>query len=303
MIKQLIVLATLALGLSTPALANNIFPSSYARVPNVAFMQGNLQYYGGPVLSNAKIYSIYWTPAVNPTVKAGMGAFYKALAKSDHLDWINEYATNIKAVDGRDGTNQTIGRGSFGGEYTITPNNPNKTLDDLDIRAELEKQIAAGVLPASDANSLYMFHFPKGYTITIEGATSCAQFCAYHMGYQSEKYGQIAYGIIPDLGSGMCSFGCGIGGTQFESTTVAASHEVLEAITDVIPTPGSSPAFPQAWNTNDGYEIGDLCQSTSSSLKSTQAQYTIQGEWDNATSSCRTGSYSSAPEFLRRTSY
>ena len=291
--------AAAVMAFAQPSLANKIMPTNFARTQSVNLSSGNLQYYGGAVVSAPKIYSIYWGSNVDSAVKGGMGAFYKALVTSDHLDWLGQYSTNIKAVDGRQGTNQTIGRGSYGGEFTINPANTKSNLDDQEIRVELEAQITAGHLPTPDANSLYMIHFPAGIAITIEGVTSCQQFCAYHEGFTSPKYGAVIYGVMPDLGSGMCSFGCGLGGSAFDSTTVAGSHEVMEAVTDAFPTAGNQPAFPQAWNTSDGQEIGDLCASTSAELKSAQATYTIQGEYDNSTSSCKTGSYS-APAFLRR---
>lgn len=300
MSKQWIAAAVLALGLTQPAFANKVMPTTYNQEIKVGFGSGNLLYFGGAVVSNAKIYSVYWGSNVDSQVKSQMGAFYKALITSDHMDWLTEYNTNINAKDGRKGTQQTIGRGSFGGDYLISPMNTKSKLDDQDIRVELEAQITAGKLPVPDANSLYMIHFPKGISITIEGATSCQQFCAYHEGFTSQKYGSVIYGVMPDLGSGMCSFGCGFAGSTFDSTTVAASHEVMEAITDAFPTAGSNPAYPQAWNTSDGNEIGDLCASTSSTLKTNSMAYTIQGEYDNASSSCKTGSYSSSATFIGR---
>jgi hypothetical protein len=290
--KQWIVSFAFVLGLAQPSFANKLMLPSFLRVPHINLAgSSNLQYYGGPVISHAKIYAVYWGSNVEPSVRNGAGAFYKSLVTSDHMDWLNEYATNINAVDGRKGTGQSIGRGSYGGEYVITPINTKTSLDDQEIRKEIEAQVAAHALPVPDADSLYMIHFPAGVSITIEGSASCAQFCAYHEGFQSAQYGSVFYGVIPDLGSGACSFGCGMGASQFESTTVAASHEVTEAVTDAFPTAGSNPSYPQAWNTSDGNEIGDLCASTSATLNSSSGRYSIQGEYDNSTSSCKTGSY------------
>ena len=80
-------------------------------------------YYGGPVISSVKVYSVFWGPKVDPTVTAKIGSFFSATVDSTYMDWLKEYDTSIKAVDGRQGTNQTIGRGTYAGEYTITPKN------------------------------------------------------------------------------------------------------------------------------------------------------------------------------------
>ena len=84
---------------------------------------------------------------------------------------------------------------------------------------------------------------------------------AIHEGFTSKTLGNIFYGVMPDLG-GACSFGCGFHMNQFDSASIISAHEMIEAVTDPFPTPGSNPAYPQAWNTTDGSEIGDVCAFT-----------------------------------------
>ncbi len=253
-------------------------------------------YYGGQVISNAKIYLILWGDKVSQTTVNAMPDFYSSLLNSDYMDNFKQYnTTGITAQDGRTGTNQTIGRGAFMETIKINPAKTSGTLDDTEIQAELEKQIAAKVIPAATDDSLFMIHFPKGLKITIhDGDTvmsSCQQFCAYHEGFKAKDGSNVFYGVMPDLDSVACSFGCGSGGS-LARITVSASHEVAEAISDPFPTPGSSPAFPQAWNTVDGSEIGDLCQSNTGTLKGKAASYTVQQEWSNSANACTTqGTY------------
>ena len=276
------------------AMAKNVLHTKQTHLfPNFAADgTSNLKYYGGPVISSAKIYVVYWGAGVDSTVKSDIGAFYKTFVTSNHMDWLSEYNTNLTGVNGHAGTQQTIGRGSYGGEYVIKPANTSTNLMDSDIQTELAAQLSAHKLPKADKNSLYMIHFPPGITINIDAQNaSCSSFCAYHEGFVAPKLGNIYYGVMPDLGSGACSFGCGFGGSVFDSTTIVASHEVTEAITDPFPTPGSNPAYPQAWNTVDGSEIGDLCSSTTATVSTSQRTYSIQGEYDNSTSSCKSGSY------------
>ena len=76
-------------------------------------------YYGGPVLSHVKVNVVYWGTGVAPETQTQLETFYRGIVNSTYLDGISEYATNLRAVDGRQGTGQTIGRGSLAGATTI----------------------------------------------------------------------------------------------------------------------------------------------------------------------------------------
>ena len=183
-------------------------------------------------------------------------------------------------MNGHPGTNQTITRGFFRGKVRITPSNSSKTLSDGDIRTELHAQIAAGALPAADLNTLYMIYFPADITITLGGGRSCTSFGAYHEAISSTVTpSNVFYGVMPDCGGG------------FSSITVASSHEFAEAVTDAIPTPGSHPAYPQAWNTANGFEIGDLCEGHDTTLAGGGETYTVQEVFTNSTNACATGNF------------
>lgn len=286
--QVLLIVATIALSsvLSSVGFAKNKFnthnASLHLQFPKTeeATAGKPLLYYGGPVISNVKVFTVLWNDRVSPAVKTGITDFYRAYVDSQHMDWLNEYATNVKAVDGRAGTAQTIGRGQVLGEKTIVPTVTAKQITDLQIQQEIEKNIDSGAFPRPDQNTLYMFHFSKDIQITIEGMTSCFSFGGYHNGFKSAKYGDIFYGVMPE-----CS---GMGGSGFSSITFVASHELIEAVTDPFPTPGSSPAFPQAWNAADGNEIADLCQN-STSFKGPKADYNISMEWSNSRAKCYDG--------------
>lgn len=242
----------------------------------------NMRYYGGPVIEHAKVYAIFWGDKVDAETKSKIGPFFENILDSTYMDWLSEYKTDITAVDGRRGTNQTIGRGTFNGAIAIQPGNASKALTDADIQTELDAQIAAGRLPKSDANSLYMVYFPSGVSISIEGQRSCSSFCAYHEGFTSQRSGApVYYGVMP-----VCGFGCGGG---FDGLTAVSSHECLEAITDPFPTPGDKPAYPQAWNDPGGQEIADLCADVSSTVTGRGLTSTVSGEWDNSINGCNRG--------------
>jgi hypothetical protein len=82
----------------------------------------NLQYWGGHVISNVKIYAVFWGSGVSATTQSSIGGFFTALTNSTWMDWMNEYRTDISAVGGGSGTGQLIGRGQFAGPpLTISP--------------------------------------------------------------------------------------------------------------------------------------------------------------------------------------
>jgi hypothetical protein len=288
------------LGLSSLALAapHGIYPTTQQRqlfkqlgltVPTDA--EKKLYYYGGPVLANVEVYAVMWGPSVNSDTQKGVNDFYTAAINSSYFDWLKEYNTNVNALDGRAGSNQTIGRGKFMGQIVITPANTSTSLQDADVQKELDAQIAAGVLPKPNANTLFMTYFPPGVSIAIDGQGSCSTFCAYHEGFTSPTNGNVFYGVMPDLG-GACAFGCGFN-SPFDNLTIVSSHEMTEAVTDPFPTPKDKPAYPQAWNTTDGSEIGDLCAQTQTNLTTQGTTYLLQQEFDNSITGCASGPYQS----------
>ena len=93
-----------------------------------------------------------------------------------------------------------------------------------------------------------------------------------------------SYAVLPD-----CSFDLEDFDSALTSTTFVAAHELIESVTDTYPTPGNSPAYPQAQNTTDGNEIADLCQGSSATLKGSKADYKISQEWSNSRNSCYSG--------------
>jgi len=239
-------------------------------------------YYAGPVIASVKVAVVLWGAGVPKSTTSAIAPFFKAMVNSTYVDQLAQYSTNITGVNGMMGTDQTIIRGSFRGKFRITPSNGSKSLTDGDVRTELKAQIAAGKLPAANLNTLYMIYFPADITITLGGGRSCSSFGAYHEAVSSTVTpSNIFYGVMPDCGGG------------FPTITVVSSHEFAEAITDAIPTPGTHPAYPQAWNTSNGYEIGDLCEGHDTTLTGGGETYTVQEVFTNSTNACATGSFTS----------
>ena len=285
---------TLALATtSIPALAADsgawhILPTaSYeartGRIPPRGF-SGAMEYFGGIVFANVEIVSVMWGSNVNATTVAEIPDFSAAIANSTFIDQLSEYSTvGLTGVTGHRGSNQTIARGSYYGQVQITPRNKSLNISDTDIHRELTHQIAIGALPPQGPNMFYMIYFPSNVTITLDGLVSCQDFGAYHFSTSTHERSTTNkfYSVEPECGAG------------FGYITYAASHEFAEAVTDNIPTPGTNPAFPQAWNTSNGYEIGDLCEGYTGTLTDSTTSYEVTQVYLNSHSGCSTGNYTS----------
>ena len=272
--------------------------------PNLdAFMSGGLEtnaranahtlkYYGGPVIQHVNVIKVNYgsgtyQPYVSGTGAGTMSAFFKGVVGSAYFTWLNnDYKTTTPA--------QTIGTGTFGGDYTITPSAANNgaTIDDTKIQAELVAQVNAGHLPAPSANSLYFVYFPKGKKITQGGSPSCAAggFCAYHGTIKSASTpgGYLYYAVMPDNSTGSgCDSGCG-SSTPYNNWTSVSSHELIEAVTDAAVGVATVVGAPLAWYNTTYGEIGDICNAQQATIVGTDGvSYTVQKEWSNSTNTCR----------------
>jgi hypothetical protein len=268
--------------------AYHLYPTDAMRaarpMPQQQAAVQSLLYYGGPVLTKVKVVTVIWGGKVNKTTISNIGPFYTGILNSTFIDQLAQYATNRTGVNGHAGTNQTVGRGSYHGQFTITPANKSTTLTDAAVQKELKAQIAARHLPAADLRTLYMVYFPAGTSISVGGLASCNQFSAYHSASVTNTAAakNMFYGIFPDCGAG------------FSHLTVASSHELAEAVSDAIPTPGSHPAYPQAWNTKNGFEVADLCERVSATtLKVGAKSYSVTKVFLNSTKACSKGPFTS----------
>ncbi len=192
-----------------------------------------MAYYGGPILSAPQIITFTFTDT--PGV-ATLTSFGQTVTKTP---WFAEVTKDYCIDDG--GT--CIGPGPDGIAVAI-PKAADATYIDTfgfgtatggtDLEAFINQQIAAAVtaktIPAPGPSSLYAFYFPPTSTIWMgpvnQGSPSCQSFGGYHssMTY-TDGTTPIAYAILPDCPSGDPV-------ADLEGVTIAASHEVVEAVTD-----------------------------------------------------------------------
>jgi len=250
----------------------------------------HLIYYGGPVASHVVAVSVLWGTSVNSQVAAAMPAFLSDITSSTYMDWLCEY--NTLGLGGTT-TDQVIGRGSYGGQYTITPSTSATSLTDAQIQNEISVQLAGGHLPPplydgqGYPETLYVIEFPHGTSISSNGG-SCVTFCAYHgtMVYNGKL---LMYAVHPDFGAGSgCDVGCG-SGTMIQNQESAHTHELIETVTD--PEVGFATVYgpPLAWYDSTSGEIGDICNGAEVPLTVNGHSYTVQTEWSNVQNNCVAG--------------
>lgn len=139
-----------------------------------------MNYYGGPVVSAARVYSVLWggtnanyLPQVAGTVSPNMDGFFGHIGNSAYLSWLQEY----------DGTTQQIGYGTFAGRTMIAPSASanGSTVSDTAIRSELLAQVGAGRLPppavdsSGNTTTIYALFFHTGTTVCFGSDCSASR--------------------------------------------------------------------------------------------------------------------------------
>jgi hypothetical protein len=260
----------------------------------------DMLYFGGHVISHVQIVAVMWTSKVYSQLQSQVSSFFSTIVDSTYMDWLGEYDTaGIKGNDGKAGSSQHVNHGKFLKTVTITPSITKTTVTDAQIGQELAAQIKSGILPSptTDAeggvNTLYVVYFPPGVGIQDgQGGVSCNSggggnqvFCGYHSSYVDTS-GNVPYAVIPDLSSQACVQGCGAG-SAIEDYGVAASHEMVEAITD--PEIGAGGGLgigrPMAWYDTQQGEVGDIC-ANQQDFTATIGGFTVQKIWSQKNGAC-----------------
>lgn len=233
-------------------------------------------YLGGPLLTSVKVITVTFA-SDDASVVARMQALDDTVTGTAW--WTATTSEYCELPNG-----PCIGPGSPGGHYVLSEPAPASLVDTDDgvgssVVTFLQTRITSGALPPPDAQTLYMVYFPAGTAITFDGEHSCSAFGAYHysatFSLPDGGTAEGAYAIMP-----RCS------GEPF--STLAASHELIEAATDA--HPGKTLGWVMqdwAW-TYYGDEVGDVCDhpwSFDSMTVQTQdggPPFTVQRGWSNA---------------------
>ncbi len=251
-------------------------------------------YHAGPVISSVNVSSVLWGDGVNQEIADSIPGFLSDLVNSPWIDGLAQY--NTLAIPGPT-TNQVIERGTFNGQFKISPQNTNKTISDDEIQQELLFQLNAGHLPAPQSDeggnptSLYMIEFPKDISlISFVQGTSCTPkgFCAYHS-VMSSQNATFMYAVMPEciVPKSLCG-----PGTQLENQQANYSRELADAITD--PLSGFDIFGWTVYITDDpatNSEVADICTDTLAHLQGEVIlnghTYMVGGLWSNDENMCQ----------------
>ncbi len=229
-----------------------------AAAPTVAPL---LTYRGGPLLTSVEVFTAFWGSAWLQQPQAGiltkLNQFFDKILTSPLIDQLSEYDVSGKSIK----------HGKRTGTATITTPAPARHATDNMVRHLLQQEILTNsAFSKPSPNTLYFVYLPPGVSLTGQGGKSCLTFCGYHEQINS----QIFYAAMPYPG---CN-GCLGGLAEFDALTATSSHELCEAITDVVPGMG--------WYDDHNGEIGDIC---AWKMKKVDG-YNVQQEWSNKTKSC-----------------
>ena len=248
----------------------HVFPSprKAAELPALGMAGTPLTYHGGPVMTKANTYAIFWAPS---TLQTGA-----ATSLPTHYQQVQTALLSLYPGHGIDNNNtqyyQTSGTffrfenwvqnsGGFVASYVDTSPypasgctdsaTPGSCITDGQIQAEIQKVITLKGWPTG-INNMFLLFTSSGEGSCAGSACAYTYYCAYHSYFFSGS-SPVIYGNEPYADTNYCQ----VPGTPSPNADAAAdaaatvaSHELTEAITD--------PEI-NAWYDGSGSEIGDKC--------------------------------------------
>ncbi len=171
-----------------------------------------------------------------------------------------------------DGSGACVGPATAGAHVSLpappaTAYTDSKAAASSTFKAFLNAQIASGAIPAPDESTLLVVYVPPTSTITLtDNGTVIGRSCAQFRGYHDSTTPVAGDSPTPYVTIPECAPEPDAGLSSLDSLTLAASHEVVEAVTDPIESPTtlgyyldlSAPAS-VGWNAILGGEAADLC--------------------------------------------
>jgi hypothetical protein len=159
----------------------------------------------------------------------------------------------------------------------------------------LATAVSSGQLPSPGpgeiSNTVYVVYLPSTTTITIDGVASCSAegFGGYHNIWQASSSQTVPYAVIAECAPLMPPFANITTNTLLQDTTIDASHEILEAVTDPNPPTGYAldGTNPDNWGWIDvtgGGEAADMCVDLLglNQDQTTDGSFTVQRIWSNS---------------------
>jgi hypothetical protein len=235
-------------------------------------------YHGGPVIKFPLIYASFWgsswlAGAANLTRAAHLTQFLTDLGASKYMNILSQYGAGTGAGSA------CFLRSSF---VTNVPNN----LSGTDLRNTIQNCINAGALPEPTANTCLVIYLADEVAVndTADGIEMCEptndNAFGFHTFFQTTGGHVFPFAVIPGLNNACLTNSCpgNDGGcslhlaeTQEQRQTQVSSHEFAEMITD--------PELNAWWDTDNGAEIGDICNGEAATITVGANTWTVQREY------------------------
>ncbi len=246
---------------------SDVYPAPHPAAPQVATN-------GGPVIASPKLVPIFFA-GDDPS-------FVSQLTDFNDKVGATAYWTATTSEYG-------VGPAVSLGAVQLTETAP-AMIDDATIQSWLAAKLEADplTLPAAAADNVYVLYYPAGTTISLGGGQggaqlSCQAFGGYHGDFKldaAHNNQAVSYAVVPRC----TTFG---NLTGIDAITGTTSHEIIEAVTDPLPT--SSPAYGQVDDQHlywmrvlGGGETGDMCaQFPDVFTQFAELPYTVQRTWSN----------------------
>ena len=216
--------------------AGQVYPAPHAPLPQV----GN---HGGPRLQSPRLTSVtFGGDALAPELETFLNG---VIASSWWGPAVSDYG---------------IGSGLVMPPVRLTEVPPQQ-IDDSEIQQWLIEKLN-GQHPEfgrPDGNSLYLLYYPTSTLITYGTYQGCVDFGGYHSSVVLPAGLEVAYAVMARCADNPLDPALSV----FETVTVVASHEIVEAASDA--HPDSAPAFSdvdvdnRGWEGSTGTEVADLC--------------------------------------------
>ena len=220
--------------------------------------------HGGPVLTSAKVVSIFWgtewgSQSSPSALASAMLGFFAQFGSTPEYNTITQYGVSLTDLTQNAWFDSAA---------------PPTAVTDTAIQNEVIKYFNAG--HAWDASTIYEVFLPSTSYSTSGGATSCGgpnlQYCAYHGNFAWTGH-DVKYSSMPYPSCGGCQWP---GWTTAQNFDHFACHETREAVTD--------PDL-NAWYDRRGNEADDKCAWSPNPFIGTGG-YGYQYEWSNADGKC-----------------
>ena len=246
----------------------HIFPtvSKAAERADMGTSGAALTYHGGPVMTKANTYAIFWVPSNLQTGAAtSMSSHYQRVQTALLAEYPGHGIDNnntqyyMRAFLGWAWVQNS---GGLAGSYLDTspyppsgcsdPATPGNCITDAQIQAEIHKVMSLKGWSGGLNNLFLLFTSSGEGSEDSFGDLAYVEMCAYH-GYFFSGSTPVIYGDIPYGNTSVCQLPgtpSPNGDPVADTAATGVSHEVTEAITD--------PEL-NAWTTASGSEIGDLC--------------------------------------------